>query len=100
MLPADAGGRGFLTYKGSENHPEGALRVSLPRTLRNRARAHNHNTSHTHMKRETKQLGERLRGKGERITLLLLILLSGWLGGAALYQTMQALKVVWEAYAN
>jgi len=51
------------------------------------------------MKRETKQLGERLRGKGERITLLLLILLSGWLAGAALYQTMQAVKVVWEHYS-
>jgi hypothetical protein len=51
------------------------------------------------MKRETKHCAERLRGPGERITLLLLILLSGWLGGAAVYQTIQSAKAVWEYYS-
>ena len=51
------------------------------------------------MKRETKQLGERLRSKGERLTVLLLNLLSGWLGGAAVYQTIQSVKAIWEFYS-
>jgi hypothetical protein len=91
--------RGFLTNQGPEIYPEGAPRIPSLELSRTRARAPQPLTNRPMMKRETKHCAERLRGPGERITLLLLILLSGWLGGAAVYQTIQSAKAVWEYYS-